>query len=348
MESTMYRYVLAATAAALLSGPVLANDTTAQLGTGGLVFVQNYSVSMVSEDLYVSTDEIRVKYEFHNDSDTDQHVLVAFPLPDITGSGDFMVAVPSDNPADPFEFETTFNGEPVDATLHQYVFAAGIDRSSVLEELGIPFLPFGAETQDALNALDPADQQRLVEMGMVFPMEWGDGNDNWYTDYVPFWTLKTTYSWETTFPAGATVDVEHKYKPSVGGTVALTYLNEPYEDYDPATEYAQKYCTDRSFIRASERLQAEAEAGTAGYPMESWISYIWSTGANWQGTIGKFTLTVDKGAPENLVSFCWDGKVTKISDTQFRMEADDWWPPYNRELEILIAFPTEPYVEPSE
>ena len=64
--------------------------------------------------------------------------------------------------------------------------------------------------------------------------------------------------------------------------------------------------------------------------------YIWSTGNNWSGPIKKFHLTIDKGLPGNLVSFCWDGKVTKTSPTTFEMEAEDWYPPWDRELEILI------------
>jgi hypothetical protein len=63
---------------------------------------------------------------------------------------------------------------------------------------------------------------------------------------------------------------------------------------------------------------------------------VWSTGSTWSGPIGTFRLTIDKGRPENLVSFCWDGEVTKTSPTTFEMEARDWWPPYDRELEILI------------
>ena len=37
-----------------LASPALANDTTAQLGVGGLVFVGNESIQMASEDLFVS------------------------------------------------------------------------------------------------------------------------------------------------------------------------------------------------------------------------------------------------------------------------------------------------------
>ncbi|MDB5505499.1 MAG: hypothetical protein JWR75_137 [Devosia sp.] len=337
----MQKTMVAGVALAVLTLPVSANDTTAQLGTGGLIFVQNYTVQMLSEDLYISPDEVRVKYEFKNTADTAEHVLVAFPMPDIEGSGDFMVAIPTDDTENLFGFETTFNGEPVDAELHQYAFAAGIDQSEFLRDLDVPLAPFGMETQEALNGLDDADKVRLQELGLVMAMEYDAGN-GMQTDYVPIWTLRSTYSWEAEFPAGEIVDVEHSYQPSVGGTVALTYLSEGYEDYDPAAEALEKYCTDATFIRASKREQAKAEAAESGYPVENWISYVWSTGANWYGSIGKFTLTIDKGAPENLVSFCWDGDVEKISDTAFRMEATDWYPPYDRELEILIAVHNEP------
>lgn len=36
------------------SGAACANDTTAQLGTGGLVFVRNEHVALRTEDLFVS------------------------------------------------------------------------------------------------------------------------------------------------------------------------------------------------------------------------------------------------------------------------------------------------------
>lgn len=40
--------------------------------------------------------------------------------------------------------------------------------------------------------------------------------------------------------------------------------------------------------------------------------------------------------PEYLVSSCRDGEVKKTSTTIFEMEAQDWWPPWDRKLEILI------------
>ena len=68
------------------------------------------------------------------------------------------------------------------------------------------------------------------------------------------------------------------------------------------------------------RIGKAHEAGKGPYYTENWMSYVLSTGANWSGPIGHFSLTVDKGVPENFVSFCGQG-VKKVGPTTFRMEA---------------------------
>ena len=322
-------------AAGLWAGAATANDSMATIGTGGLVFLTSSDIEMTSEELYVSQELVTVDYLFTSSADEDQRVLVAFPLPDIAGSGNFMVALP-DGPEDNiFGFETLFDGRPVDAVLHQYVFAFGIEYTDYLRDLGVPLLPYGQETIDALNALAPDAQADLLRLGLVIPMEWG-GADGWQTDYTPVWTLRSTYSWEAVFPAGETVSVQHRYRPSAGGTVGVSFLGGPYEDYDPAAEYLRKYCTDESFLNAVRKTLPDPEEPWGAPYTETWLSYIWSTGSNWSGPIRRFHLTIDKGQPENLVSFCWDGEVTKTSPTTFEMEATDFYPPWNRELEILI------------
>lgn len=320
--------------AALTSGAA-ANDTMATLGAGGLIFIQTGTVKMLSEDLYISPAEVRVKYEFRNDGEAGEKTLVAFPLPDITGSPDFMVSIPTEDPENIFGFQTSLNGEPVDAELHQYAFAQNIEYTDYLRELGLPLTPFGAETMAAIAALSDVQKAELFHRGLIVPLEF-DAGQGWEKEYYPTWTLKSTYSWEASFPVGETVTVEHSYKPGVGGTVAVTFLAEPFENYDPATVYKKKYCTDESFIKSVEKTLPNPEERYGAPFTESWISYVWSTGANWSGSIGKFHLTIDKGSPDNLVSFCWDGEVKKTSPTTFEMEAEDWWPPWDRELEILI------------
>lgn len=100
-------------------------------------------------------------------------------------------------------------------------------------------------------------------------------------------------------------------------------------------DYTKKYCMDDGFVSAVRKSLRNPEEPYSAPYVETWLSYIWSTGSNWSGPIGTFTLTVDKGAPDNLVSFCGDN-VEKISPTQFRMTATDFYPPWGRELDILI------------
>lgn len=332
-------------AALLLSATgvsALANDTMSQLGTGGLEFITSEDVSMDSEDLSVGPDEVKVVYHFTNKGTEDQHALVAFPLPDITGNGDFMLAIPEDGGDNIFGFKTTFDDEETPSTLHQYAFAVNVDRTDMLKQLGVPLEPYGETTIGALNKLSDEDHQKLLQLGMIIPMTYDAGQGE-QTDWTPVWTLKSTYTWEADFPAGKTVEVVHSYKPSVGGTVATTFLAPPYDatDEDRPKLYKEKYCTDDDLIKTIKKsLKDPSDPYSAPY-VENWISYIWSTGANWGGPIGKFHLTIDKGDAKNLVSFCWDGKVQKSGPTTFEMSADNWFPP-DHELEIMILKHIEP------
>lgn len=312
--------------------PALANDTSAVLTTGGLEFVTNEDIEMVSEDLFISAEEIRVVYKFHNKSDTDQNVLVAFPMPDIVPDWWSPVAFPQGPDDNPFQFETTLDGKPVNTTLHEYAYAYGVDRTQYLKKLGLPLLPISNAASEATDALDDKTTAQLLHLGLLVVDEFDQGQ-GWETHHWPGWAWRATYTWEGDFPAGKTVTVEHRYKPSVGGTVAVSFMSEPFENYDPATEYARKYCTDESFLNAVRKTMKDGDPYSAPFT-ESWISYILTTGGNWGGgAIADFRLVVDKGDPANLVSFCGDG-VKKIGPTTFEMRATDFSP--DKEIEILI------------
>ena len=68
--------------AALVAAPAHGNDSTAEAAVGGLVLTQNSDIDMVSEDLFVSAEQVRVRYVFRNRSPRDVRVTVAFPMPD--------------------------------------------------------------------------------------------------------------------------------------------------------------------------------------------------------------------------------------------------------------------------
>lgn len=145
----------------------------------------------------------------------------------------------------------------------------------------------------------------------------------------PRWTLKTTYYWQQTFPAHRVVVIDHRYLPSVGGGIPLTasYL------LGHSIDQTKGICIDRDFLNAMVTPSAD----------RSWeqhfLEYILVTGANWSGPIRKFRLVVDKGSPDNLVSFCGRG-VRKISPTQFEMSVSDFIPTSN--LSVLFLTPARP------
>ena len=81
------RACLAVCAVLACAHPAFANDSTGHLSAGGIVLGRSADIEMRSEDLYVSTAEVRVRYRFFNGSDKDITTLVAFPMPDVAAMG---------------------------------------------------------------------------------------------------------------------------------------------------------------------------------------------------------------------------------------------------------------------
>ncbi|KQQ31768.1 hypothetical protein ASF53_00495 [Methylobacterium sp. Leaf123] len=77
-----------------------------------------------------------------------------------------------------------------------------------------------------------------------------------------------------------------------------------------------------------------AAATPEGYTRAFEVPYIVTTARNWAGRIGRFTLTVDKGRADALVSFCRQG-VRKTGPTTFVWEARDYVPDSN--LRVLLV-----------
>lgn len=314
------------------AAPAFANDTMAELKTGGLAWVTSDDVMMEEEALFISMEEVRVDYVFRNTSDHDIEAVVAFPMPALTGEPEVNIQI--ENPeADNFlGFTVTQDGKTITPALDQRIKALGVDRTDEVRKAGIPLLPFSEKTVAALKALPEETRADLMSKGMLYKDVYDAGQGE-VTDYRPLWTLESAYWWKTVFPKGQPVRVSHRYKPSVGGTVDLTFVDDTGAPGPSYKDYASRFCLDSAFMRTAAKLRASALKGDGPIFTESWVSYILSTGANWNGPIGRFSLTIDKGRPENYVSFCGES-VKKIAPTTFRMEKTDFWP--ERELDILF------------
>ncbi|TIN20404.1 MAG: DUF4424 domain-containing protein [Mesorhizobium sp.] len=331
----MLRYVLTAVLA-LSAAPALANDSVAELGTGGLILSRSDAVAMQSEDLFISPEKVTVDYVFHNNTDKDVDAIVAFPMPDISGNPEEIPAIPENQSDNFLGFEVTIDGAPAKPQLEQKVLALGIDVSAELKAQNVPFYPFGDAAKAALAKLPQAVTDDWVNRGIIIEDTGSEGTET-NKVYTPFWQLRSTYWWRSTFPANKDVHVSHRYKPSVGGTSSVSFFYDGKFQGQYAT-YKTRYCMDDTFENA---VRKAAKDGPDGYPQynESRIAYILTTGGNWAtGTIGKFKLTVDKGNPKALVSFCGDN-VKKVGPTTFEMTANDFYP--ERDIDILILDPTD-------
>ncbi len=327
-------------------GGAAANDSSAELAAGGLVLTKNASIQMKSEDLYISDKQVRVHYVFANTSPKDVTILVAFPMPDVTTEGvDDDITIPTDSPTNLLGFSTTVNGVPVHADVQQKVVDKnGVDQTAFLQSLHIPLAPHLQSTNAFLDKLPKATQDKLKAMGLAIEDDFdaGKGMEH-HVDAT--WTLKTTFFWQQTFRAGQSLDVVHQYQPAVGGSSQTMWGLPEYQHDDPDYEsYVKKYCVDADFIAAAAKMQQDAAAAEKAtqqdkYDSEERVDYILTTGANWGAPIGDFKMTIDKGSPANLVSFCGTG-VAKISPTQFQVHYTNFTP--TQEVAVLILVAQQP------
>jgi hypothetical protein len=321
-----YRWlILKATGTAVAAGlslasPSLANDSTAELGMGGLQLVRNDVVELLSEDLFVSAREVRVNYRFRNKTERAANYLVAFPLPPIDAAlrDELNIVLPSPADENFVDFRVSVDGQMLTPSLFQRVSSLGVDRTAEIAALGLPLNPRADGILERLKALPREKRLELHRLGLV-TVE-GENID-------PTWKLETTFYWQQSFPPKQEVVVDHQYRPVVG--FAFFGINSLDE-----RNYRGRYCFDDAFLRTA-RTRLSAVRGSANpYLDEERISYVLTTARNWASPIKSFRLVVDKGEADALLSFCGKG-VKRLSPTQFEMTAKDFTP--DRELDILIA-----------
>lgn len=332
----MKKTVLGGLLGLTMASGAAANDTSAVLEAGGLVYTRQDSIDMLSEDLFISQDEIRVDYVFKNQGDTDLETLVAFPMPEIGGGLEFNAALDDFEHDNFMGFTVSQDGAEIEPELQQRVMVNGIDMTEEVRSKGVPLLPLSEATTAAIAKLPEDVQKDWETRGLILNTAY-DPEKPVEPDYFPLWKLDTVYWWRTTFPAGQEVKVHHSYKPSVGGTVAMTFIQDgkPTPQLD---EYRERYCLDDSLVNTAIKLEKQQNYDAGVYYYEKWLSYILTTGANWAGPIGKFKLTVDKGSEKNYVSFCGDN-VRKVGPTTFEMTATDFYP--EKDLHILLVVPAQ-------
>ena len=309
-----------------------ANDGVAERTAGGLVLTKTDAIDMVSEDLYVSADRVRVRYVFRNRTPRDVRVTVAFPMPE--RNFDELRFEGANYPAD---FATRVDGRPVRMAVERHALARGVDRTALLQRLGLPLLAEDtiAAVGEAADRLSPEQRRELAGLGLLEASEY-DSGQGMRTHWEPTWTLTELWHWDQVFPAGRDLVVEHEYTPGVGTSIGTSLAFPDFRSSPEARAMIDRYCIDRAFLAAVDRMSAQSTAEQPALLGERSIGYILTTGAGWASPIGDFRLVVDKGRPDNIVSFCGTG-VRRIGPTRFEMRRRNWRP--DRDLAVLIVTP---------
>lgn len=321
----------AALAFLALAQPALANDSEAEIGIGGIVLKQGSDIVMASEDLFISEHEVRVTYRFENPTDEELRTTVAFPLPGQPRGvlWQWYESQEKRNWTD-FAFSTRVDGKLVSFTPVELAVIGTRDVTREVRASGLPMDWYLDEPFDkSLDALSDSRRAALVRQGLlkVDPLLNGA--------LVPAWDVATWFVREQVFPPHASVIVEHHYAPMPGGSVGgALYPAARKESPESIAGYRERYCTDQAFLSGIDRRLASGKPGAGPQVSETWLGYVLSPGANWNGPIRDFRLVVDKGAAENLVSFCMNG-VRKLSPTRFEVRKRNFTPA--GDLSILIV-----------
>ncbi|MCU4390058.1 DUF4424 domain-containing protein [Acinetobacter courvalinii] len=293
----------------------LANDSTGYVGTGGIQYLKNAQITMQSENLFISKKLIKVDYVYKNLSKHDITETVLFPLPHIDN---FFEADFAHTEALLKSFKIIVDGQHIKPEMHVRTFIQKDDKSPLIDSTEA-FQQCSFSQVDMLNPWARnnddyeyyQDKLRQCKQPQIQKILAGFNKDD-----VILWSSQVIYSWKQTFKANSMTKIYHAYKPLVGGSVAL------YPD-----EYNQQFCMDKSFKQGLKKASAEHSPFSA-------LSYILTTGANWAKPIEKFKLTIERDHNE-LVSFCWNGKVEKISPTQFQMVKHNFIPA--QDLDIIFV-----------
>lgn len=300
---------------ALSAAPALADDGSATIGAGGLVLQKTDKIALVSEDLYLSTRAVRISYRFRNLTDQDYTTIVAFPMPDLPDDGED-VGIPDPNHANFLKFQTFVDGKPVISQIEKRAILMtkddhAVDITDKLRALHIPLSATSAE----ITRLTKTQRQALIKASII---------DD---EGTPQWKLRSKF-WRTqVFPKGKEITVQQNYVPIVGDT----FFGLGSQGNDDISDY-KDFCVDDAFLRSARALYQT----TKGMVIQQDLSCIITSGGTWAGPIGDFRLTVNKGDPKALVSFCGTG-IKKISPTRFQMEIRQYTP--DRDIHVLFLMP---------
>lgn len=297
-----------------------ANDSTARVGTGGLVLQKTDDIRMLSEHLSISVKRIEVEYRFRNESAHTIETVVAFPMPEFHWDPEQDATWRNIGAVESFLVHV--DGKPAVVRAERKALLQGRDITVLLRSAGLGedqiFRTFGdAYDTEGMTLPEPV-VARLHALGASY-------------ERIPQWRVAETVYWTQAFPPGKEVVVTHSYRPFAGR------LFNVYDSQSPPTAERvplssiggqDHACLDEGGMKAvlARARQKVKDGAESGYIHLHDVEYILGTGRNWKGSIGDFTLDIIKDKPQDVVSLCFPGKPERIGDRTLRFRMLDYVP----------------------
>lgn len=308
----------------MLSGAALlrADDGAAEIANGSLRARHETAIAMVWERLDLSEDQVKVAFRFRNTTQQDVTTEVAFPWPTYEFSYGSTTWDPS-----MLVFNVRVEGEEVPFQTEIRATLNGKDVTDTLRKSGVDIASFGGHDGPADNdahhhqgcqiCSHPELRNTLLTAGLI-------DEDN-----APLWKVSLQHHWNQRFPAGHELRIEHTYKPILGvqvlglgelenqGKAIAAFINKP-----ESGESREPGCADEAFEHQADKLKISKEHYAL---VSTWLRYILTSANTWQGPIGDFEMVVHR-PKGGLISFCWDGPVTKTDHDTFVAKAKNFRP----------------------
>lgn len=266
--------------------PAVAQFEEAQreIAAGGLMFVNDPALVIMSQEVQISSERIKVIYGVRNTATVARTVLIVFPLPDLNMAaiGEQHVDVAGDEPANFVAADATADGAPVPLEISQRALALTLDVTQILQDLKLPLFPLAKGTGELLTNLAPIAKLDLQQRGIV-RLDDGTAAANW--------TLKSTAHWRQTFQPGQLLSMTISYRP----IAARARFDAALID-----QLRSSHCIDATVEAAMTRLVASR----GGKVLFRWLSYALTAGSDTTGTIGSFRLLIAKPEINAVVATC--------------------------------------------
>ena len=340
------RHVCGFVVSACWAGAAPASESLIELTTGGLDFgkiADPASIVLESEDVRVSQSNVSFRYRLSTPGPALARVDLTFHYPKLDFSDpDATYAIPGADPVNFLDAKVKIGGASVGLSLSQSATLDGKDVTPALRNAKLPLVPVGA-FRSQIEAVPPAVRQTLQADGLI--KEVGrtiDGKPLLF----PAWSVRTEGTRSITIEPGKPVDIELGYVPSVGISQDSPLRKALRDNKGLAANVAahrSAFCTDRPFLKGLDAMAGGDEANTARIT-ELRIRLLMRNAAAPPLPAVAYRLSVDKGKPSRIVSFCSDN-LQKTSPTTFVATLSNYSP--KPQFNVLMIESEAPLPSPS-